>query len=179
MVKYYVYCECQGDIKPDTQVFKVKVGQNRRDQVKCSLLENYAEDMGYFFRPYDEITENWLILRSKSLFQGSERVGLFYQSIQITVQELYHHIIDGDLNTVKPSSNYIHNLFLSKIRLFPAVNLRKKLGTIIDPATTFPRKNLSRRQESIEMSALVGIIACTVLFIIGALLDGLEKSILW
>ena len=179
MVKYYVYCECQGDIKPDTQVFKVKVGRNKRDLVKCSLLENYAEDMGYFFRPYDEITENWLIVKSKSLFEGSERVGLFYQSIRITVQELYRHILDGDLNTVKPSSNYLHNLFLSKICLYPALNLRKKLGTIFDHCEDLPRKNLSRRQESIEMSAVVGITATLVLFIIGAILDGLEKSILW
>lgn len=179
MVRYYVYCECQGDIKPDTQVFKVKVGQNKRDLVKCSLLENYAEDMGYFFRPYDEITENWLILKSKSLIQGSERVGLFYQSIRITVQELYRHILDGDLDTVKPSSNYIHNLFLSKICLYPAVNLRKKLGTVFDPATTFPRKNLSRRQESIEMSAVVGIIAVSALFLIGAILEGIERAELW
>ena len=179
MVRYYVYCESQGDIKPDTQVFKVKVGRNKRDLVKCSLLENYAEDMGYFFRPYDEITENWLIVRSKSLFKGSERVGLFYQSIRITVQELYRHILDGDLHTVKPSPNYLHNLFRTKICLYPAVNLRKKFGTIFDSATTFPRKNLSRRQESIEMSALVGIVATLGLFLIGALLEGLEKSILW
>lgn len=179
MVRYYVYCECKGDIKPDTQVFKVKIGQNKRDLVKCSLLENYAEDMGYFFRPYDEITENWLILRSKSLIRGSERVGLFYQSIRITVQELYRHILDGDLDTVKPSSNYIHNLFLSKICLYPAVNLRRKLGTIFDPATTFPRKNLSRRQESIEISAVVGIIAVSALFLIGAILEGIERAELW
>ena len=179
MVRYYVYCECKGDIKPDTQVFKVKIGQNKRDLVKCSLLENYAEDMGYFFRPYDEITENWLILRSKSLIRGSERVGLFYQSIRITVQELYRHILDGDLDTVKPSSNYIHNLFLSKICLYPAVNLRRKLGTIFDPATTFPRKNLSRRQESIEISAVVGIIAVSALFLIGAILEGIERAEFW
>lgn len=179
MVQYYVYCECQGDIKPDTQVFKVKVGRNKRDLVKCSLLENYAEDMGFFFRPYDEITENWLILRSKSLFDGSERVGLFYQSIRITVQELYRHILDGDLNTVKPSSSYIHNLFQTKICLYPALNLRKKIGTIFDSATTFPRKNLSRRQESIEMSALVGIVATLGLFLIGALLEGIERAEIW
>lgn len=179
MVKYYVYCECQGEIKPDTQVFKVKVGRNKRDVVKCSLLENYAEDMGFFFRPYDEITENWLILRSKSLFKGSERVGLFYQSIRITVQELYRHILDGNLNTVKPSSNYVHNLFRTKICLYPALNLRKKLGTIFDSATTFQRKNLSRRQESIEMSALVGIVATLGLFLIGALLEGIERAEIW
>lgn len=177
MVRYYFYCECQGDIKPDTQVFKVKVGQNKRDQVKRSLLENYAEDMGYFFRPYDEITENWLILKSKSLFKGSERVGLFYQSIRITVQELYRHILDGDLDTVKPSPNYIHNLFLSKICLYPAVNLRKKLGTIFDSATTFPRKNLSPRHEDQVSHAMVSFGLITLLFIIGAILEGIENSL--
>lgn len=179
MVKYYVYCECQGEKNPDAQVFKVKVGSSRRDRVKCSLLENYAEDMGYFFRPYDEITTNWLILRNERLFKGSEQVGLFYGSVLISVQELYRHIIDGDLHTVKPRSNYVHNLFRTKICLYPAVNLRKKFGTIFDPAKTFPRKNLSRRQESIEMSALVGIVFITLLFIFGAILEGIEKSILW
>ena len=178
MVKYYVYCESQGDKNPDAQVFKVKVGSSRRDRVKCSLLENYAEDMGYFFRPYDEITSNWLILRNERLFKGSEQVGLLYGSVLISIQDLYRHIIDGDLHTVKPSSNYVHNLFLTKICLFPAVNLRKKFGTVFDPATTFPRKNLSRRQESIETSAIVGIVASVILFLVGALLEGLEKSIL-
>lgn len=179
MVKYYVYCECQGEKHPDAQVFKVKVGSSRRDRVKCSLLENYAEDMGYFFRPNDEITTNWLILRNERLFKGSEQVGLLYGSVLISVQDLYRHIIDGDLNTVKPSSNYFHNLFRTKICLYPAVNLRKKFGTIFDSATTFPRKNLSRRQESIETSAVVGIIATLALFLIGAILEGLEKSIIW
>ena len=179
MVKYYVYCECQGNIKTDTQVFKVKVGSSRRDRVKCSLLENYAEDMGFFFRPYDEITENWLIVKSKSLFEGSERVGLLCGSVLISVQDLYRHIIDGDLHTVKPSSNYVRNLFLTKICLYPAVNLRKKFGTIFDSATTYPRKNLSPRHEDQVSHALVSFGLITLLFIIGAILEGIEKSVLW
>lgn len=179
MVKYYVYCECQGDMHPDAQVFKVKVGSSRRDRVKCSLLENYAEDMGYFFRPYDEITTNWLILRNERLFKGSEQVGLLYGSVLISVRDLYRHIIDGDLHTVKPSSNYIHNLFLTKICLYPAVNLRKKFGTIIDSATTFPRKNLSPRHEDQVSNAMVSFGLITLLFIIGAILEGIEKSVLW
>lgn len=176
MKKYYVYCECQGEKHPDAQVFKVKVGSNRRDRVKCSLLESYAEDMGYFFRPYDEIAANWLILRNERLFKGSEQVGLLYGSVLISIQDLYRHIINGDLHTVKPSSNYVHNLFRTKICLYPAVNLRKKFGTIFDTATTFPRKNLSRRQESIETSAIVGLIATLGLFLLAALLEGIERG---
>lgn len=176
MVRYYVYCESQGISNPDAQVFKVKVGSSRRDRVKCSLLENYAEDMGYFFRPYDEITTNWLILRNERLFKGSEQVGLLCGSVLISIQDLYRHIIDGDLHTVKPSSNYVHNLFRTKICLFPAINLRKKFGTVFDSATTFPRKNLSRRQESIEISAIVGLVATLGLFLLGALLEGIERG---
>lgn len=179
MVRYYCYFEIQGQIRPDSKVFKVKVGSSRRDQTKRALLENYAADCGYYFRPWDEITESELIFRSSNLFSACGQVGRNFKIILLDVQSLYRHIINGDLHTVQQSSNYLKNLFRSKTIMYPFQIRSKKTNPEKTICEILPRKYLSRRQESIETSAIVGLVATLALFLIGAILEGLEKSFIW
>lgn len=176
MVHYYCFFkECE-QFSPYSLVFKVKIGKSSRDQVKRSLLENFAQDCGYFFRPWDDVTHSELILRSNGSWQGSSGVDVLYSTVVVSVAELYKSIIDGTLDQYKPNSNYIHNRFRMLSILCPAFLSSKSSSNCNTSRQPQVRKNLSPQGEWVLFNAAFGMLACVILFLLGALLEGLERS---
>lgn len=176
MVKYYCFFKECGRLRPDSIVFKVKVGSSHRDQVKRSLLENFAQDCGYFFRPWDDITQSELILRSSGSWQGSSGVDVLYSTVVVSVSGLYQSIIDGTLDYIKPDSVYNRNKFRLLSILCPAFLSSKSSSHCNTSRQPQRRKNLSPEGEWVLFNAAFGMLACVVLFLLGALLEGLERS---
>lgn len=176
MVKYYCFFKDCGRFSPDSIVFKVKVGTTHRDQVKRSLLENYAQDCGYYFRPWDDLTQSELILRSNGSWHGSNVVDVLYSTVVVSVAELYKSIIDGTLDQYKPDSVYNRNRFRLLSILCPAFLSPKSSSHCNTSRQPNQRKNLSPEGEWVLFNAAFGMLACVVLFLLGALLEGLERS---
>lgn len=176
MVKYYCFFKDCGQFSPNSIVFKVKVGSAHRDQVKRSLLENFAQDCGYYFRPWDDITQSELILRSSGSWQGSSGVDVLYSTVVISVAGLYKSIIDGTLDYIKPDSGYNRNRFRLLSILCPAFLSSKSSSNCNTSRQPQIRKNLDPRGEWVLFNAAFGMLACIILFLIGALLEGLERS---
>ena len=71
MTHYYCYIQGPVDLTLETKIFKVKVGENQRDQIKKSLLDCYAQDTDGFFRIWDDTTDYHLrMLMSKRVEDG-------------------------------------------------------------------------------------------------------------
>lgn len=177
MVKYYCFFKDCGQFSPGSLVFKVKIGISQRDQVKRSLLENFAQDCGYFFRPWDDVTQSELILRSSGSWQCSSGVEVLYSTVVVSVAELYKSIIDGTLDQYKPSSVYNRNRFRLLSILCPAFLSSKSSSNCNTSRQPQRRKNLSPQGEWVLFNAAFGMLACVILFLIGALLEGLERSL--
>lgn len=177
MVKYYCFFkECE-QFSPDSLVFKVKIGISQRDQVKRSLLENFAQDCGYYFRPWDDVTHSELILRSSGSWQGSSGVDVLYSTVVVSVAELYKSIIDGTLDQYKPSSVYNRNRFRLLSILCPAFLSSRSSSLCNTSRQPQRRKNLSPQGEWVLFNAAFGMLACVILFLLGAILEGLERSL--
>lgn len=176
MVHYYCFFKNCGQFSPDSIVFKVKVGFSHRDQVKRSLLENYSQDCGYFFRPWDDVTHSELILRCGGSMRGSSGVDVLYSTVVISVAELYKSIIDGTLDYIKPDSVYNRNRFRLLSILCPAFLSSKSSSHCNTSRQPQRRKNLDPRGEWVLFNAAFGMLACVILFLLGALLEGLERS---
>lgn len=176
MVKYYCFFKDCGQFRPDSIVFKVKVGTTHRDQVKRSLLENYSQDCGYFFRPFDDVTHSELILRCGGSMRGSSGVDVLYSTVVISVAELYKSIIDGTLDYIKPDSVYNRNRFRLLSILCPAYLSSKSSSNCNTSRQPQIRKNLSPEGEWVLFNAAFGMLASIILFLLGALLEGLERS---
>lgn len=177
MVKYYCFFKNCGQFSPNSIVFKVKVGTTHRDQVKRSLLENFSQDCGYYFRPWDDITQSELILRSSGSWQGSSGVDVLYSTVVVSVAELYKSIIDGTLDQYKPSSVYNRNRFRLLSILCPAFLSSKSSSNCNTSRQPYQRKNLSPQGEWVLFNAAFGMLASVILFLLGALLEGLERSL--
>lgn len=176
MVKYYCFFKDCGRFSPDSIVIKVKVGSSHRDQVKRSLLENFAQDCGFYFRPWDDVTQSELILRSNGSWQGSSGVDVLYSTVVVSVAELYKSIIEGTLDQYKPSSVYNRNRFRLLSILCPAFLSSKSSSHCNTSRQPQRRKNLSPEGEWVLFNAAFGMLACVILFLLGALLEGLERS---
>ena len=177
MVKYYCFFkECE-QFSPNSIVFKVKVGSTHRDQVKRSLLENFAQDCKYYFRPWDDVTHSELILRCGGSMQGSSGVDVLYSTVVVSVAGLYKHIIDGSLDYIKPDSVYNRNKFRLLSILYPAFLSSKSSSHCNTSRQPQIRKNLSPEGEWVLFNAAFGMLACVVLFLLGAILEGLERSL--
>ena len=177
MVKYYCFFkECER-FSPGSLVFKVKVSSTHRAQVKRSLLENFAQDCGFYFRPWDDVTHSELILRCGGSMQGSSGVDVLYSTVVVSVSGLYQSIIDGSLNQIKPNYNYIHNRFRLLSILCPAFLSSKSSSNCNTTRQPQRRKNLSPEGEWVLFNAAFGMLACVILFLIGAFLEGLEHSL--
>ena len=175
MVKYYCFFKDCGQFSPNSIVFKVKMGNTHRDQVKHSLLENFAQDCGYYFRPWDDVTQAELILRCGGSMQGSRGVDVLYSTVVISVAGLYKSIIDGTLDYIKPDSVYNRNSFRLLSILCPVFLSSKSSSNCNTSRQPQIRKNLSPEGEWVLFNAAFGMLACVVLFLLGAILEGLER----
>lgn len=176
MVKYYCFFKDCGQFSPNSIVFKVKMGSTHRDQLERSLLENFAQDCGYYFRPWDDVTHSELILRSSGSWQSSSGVDVLYSTVVVSVAELYKHIINGTLDYIKPNSVYNRNRFRLLSILCPAFLYSKSSSNCNTSRQPQIRKNLSPEGEWVLFNAAFGMLACVVLFLLGAILEGLERS---
>lgn len=176
MVKYYCFFKDCGQFSPNSIVFKVKMGSKHRDQLKRSLLENFAQDCGYYFRPWDDVTQSELILRCGGSMQDSSGVDVLYSTVVVSVAELYKNIIDGTLDYIKPNSVYNRNRFRLLSILSTAFLSSKSSSNCNTSRQPQIRKNLSPEGEWVLFNAAFGMLACVVLFLLGALLEGLERS---
>lgn len=176
MVNLYCFIAECGAPSPQSRVFKVRVGSNQRDQIKCSLLENYAKDLGYYFHRWDDRTDKMLILRFGRHFQGSEKVVLRYETVLTSIAELYQHVIDGTLNQLKNKPNYFRNLFRSQTILDPILSSYKTIHKCNTLASTTIRKNLSPIAGRQLIDTIYCGFAVFVLFILGCFLDGLAYA---
>lgn len=176
MVHYFCFIQTQGDLSPESRVFKVKVGDSFREQAKSSLIENFASDLGWYYHIWDSTTDDRLI-QATCRYRNLVRLTAFaFDTIVISVSALYKHLQDNTLDSVQPSKNYIKNRDQSIAITNPIVSYLQKQPKNESRAYPLTRKNLSHSYDSDFYKAVAGFTCIAFLFILGALLETLERT---
>lgn len=114
MKRFYLYVPDGDGIGFDSPVIWLQVGMSERDQVKLTLLENYAMDCDQFLRVRDDVTDAWLDSHATRLFPESKVPRLHFISCTMTIAECYRMVIDGTLDTFAKNcarpSNFLSTL---------------------------------------------------------------------
>lgn len=177
MVHYYCFIQTQGDLYPDSRVFKVKVGDSFREQAKSSLIENFASDLGWYYHIWDSSTDDRLI-QATNRYRNQVRLTAFvFDTIVISVSALYKHLQDNTLDSVHPTKNYLKNSEKSIAITNPTASYLQKQPKNATRAYPVLRKNLSHGNDSDFYKAVAGFTCIAFLFILGALLETLERSL--
>ena len=177
MVHYYCFIQTQGDLSPESRVFKVKVGESFREQAKSSLIENFASDLGWFYHVWDSSVDDRLIQASNRYRNQVRLTAFVFDTIVISVTALYKHLQDNTLDSVNPTKNYLKNRERTISITNPAASYLQKQPKNESRAYPVLRKNLSHGYDSDFYKAVAGFTCIAFLFILGALLESLERTL--
>lgn len=178
MIHYYCYLENGAQLTPGSKVFKVKVGENRRDQAKKVLLDCYAQDTNGFFRIWDSTTDFHLAKIRTHLPADllSQNFGL--NVVLCDIQTLYRNIIAGTLSTLENQPSVIQNFLRSAAILNPAIFLKKTASQKNLSVPPVKRKNLSVRPTDEDNIAAAGFAILLLLYWLGCLVGCWEKAVI-
>lgn len=163
---------------PDTKVYKVKIGDCRRDQIKRALLENYAEDTGAFLRIWDGDTDYFLSQVFSRMTDTGRETWLGSQTVSTDICTLYRHIVDGTLSDLRRPPFAVRNYLQMSSILSPSFFFKNSSRRKAIPVPTVPRKNLSVRPTDDEIHAALCFAAIVILFWLGSLVGCWERAVL-
>lgn len=175
MKSKYCFIVHQNELTPEDKVFRVWIGGSQRDQVKRTLLDCYACDTGAYFRLWDVDTDFELIQKSKRFVTGSSLPAFPFKMVDVSVHKLYQSIIDDTLPSLENPPFVSRNLLHQMNTLKPSFYFQNRKKCQNDPATTVPRKYLKPSKKQEDVSAMISFGLISLLFLIGALLESLER----
>lgn len=96
---------------PKEAVFCLWVGSSRREQIRKSLVENFAHDCGYVFRQWDTTTDFELITLASKFFSGSELPLSHLHRVDMSICKFYSRLMHENIEAVAMEAmqpRYIH-----------------------------------------------------------------------
>lgn len=178
MVHYYCFIEDPCNLQACSRVFKVKVGDDQKDQIKRCLVDCYATDTNAFFRLWDADTDFYLAsqLHTKPRDPASMSSGL--NVIVTDIRTLYRNIISGTLDNLRSSPNVARNAFRMMSILSPSFFLKNSTARRAPHVPPVKRQNLSVRPCREDNMAAVGFALMALLYWLGSLVGCWERVVL-
>lgn len=179
MVHFYCFIESSSCLQPDTRIFRVKIGDGQKDQIKKTLVDCYATDTNAFFRLWDADTDFWLAQNQsiKAADLAAPNFGL--NVVQTDISTLYRNIVSGTLDSIKNPNYVTRNAFRMMSLLSPSFFLKNPTARRATHVPPVARKNLSVRPCREDHIAAIGFALMALLYWLGSLVGCLEKVWLW
>lgn len=178
MVHYYCFIEDPCNLQAGSRVFKVKVGDGQRDQIKRVLVDCYATDTNAFFRLWDADTDYFLAHQTHTKPHDHASMSLGLCVIVTDIRTLYRNILDGTLDSISNPTQVARNAFRMMSTLSPSFflkNFSARRATHVPPVA---RKNLSVRPCREDNIAAVGFALMALLYWLGSLVGCWENAVL-
>lgn len=178
MDHFYCFIEDPCNLQAGSRVFKVKVGDGHRDQVKRVLVDCYATDTNAFFRLWDADTDYLLAnqLNTKPRDHAGRNFGLCV--IVTDIQTLYRNIISGTLDTISNPTQVARNAFHMMSILSPSFFFKNNSARRATHVPPVKRQNLSVRPSREDNIAAVGFALMALLYWLGSLVGCWENTVL-
>lgn len=175
MIHFYCFIEQPCNLQAGSRVFKVKVGDSHRDQVKRVLLDCYATDTDTFFRLWDADTDYFLAHQTHTQPRDHASMSSGLNVIVTDIQTLYRNIVSGTLDSLSNPPRVARNAFRMMSILSPSFFMRNHTARRAPHVPPVPRKNLSSRPTREDTIAAVGFALMALLYWLGSLVGCLEK----
>lgn len=178
MVHFYCFIESSSCMQTGTRIFRVKVGDGQKDQIKKTLVDCYATDTNAFFRLWDADTDYWLAQNYsfKAADLAAPNFGL--NVVQTDIRTLYRNIVSGTLDTIQNPNNVIRNAFRMMSILSPSFSIKNLTARRAPSVPPVARKNLSVRPCREDNIAAIGFALMALLYWLGSLIGCWERAVL-
>ena len=178
MVHFYCFIEDPCNLQAGSRVFKVKVGDSQRDQVKRVLVDCYATDTNAFFRVWDADTDYFLASQTHTQPRDHASMSSGLIVIVTDIRTLYRNIVSGTLDSISNPTNVARNAFRMMSILSPSFLLKNhpaRRATHVPPVKS---QNLSVRPCREDSIAAVGFALMALLYWLGSLVGCWENAVL-
>lgn len=178
MVHFFCFIEDPRNLRAGSRVFKVKVGDAQKDQVKRVLVDCYATDTNAFFRLWDADTDYFLAHETHTQPRDHASMISGLNVIVTDIHTLYRNILDGTLDSIKNPTYVTRNAFRMMSILSPSFflkNLSARRATSVPPVK---RQNLSVRPCREDNLAAIGFGLMALLYWLGSLVGCWENAVL-
>ena len=178
MVHFFCFIEDPCNLQAGSSVFKVKVGDGQRDQVKRMLVDCYATDTNAFFRLWDADTDYFLSHQTHTKPRDHASMSSGLDVIVTDIHTLYRNIVSGSLDNLRNSHNVARNAFRMMSILSPSFFLKNFSARRATHVPAVARKNLSVRPCREDNIAAVGFALMALLYWLGSLVGCWENAVL-
>ena len=178
MVHFFCFIENPCNLQAGSRVFKVKVGDGQRDQVKRMLVDCYATDTNAFFRLWDADTDYFLAHQTHTAPHDHASMSSGLEVILTDIHTLYRNIVSGTLDSISNPPQVAQNLFRMMSILSPSFFLKNFSALRATHVPPVARKNLSVRPCREDNIAAVGFALMALLYWLGSLVGCWENAVL-
>ena len=178
MVHFYCFIENPGNLQAGTRVFKVKVGNSHRDQVKRVLVDCYSTDTNAFFRLWDADTDYFLASQTHTQPRDHASMSSGLIVIVTDIRTLYRNIVSGTLDSISNPTIVARNAFRMMSILSPSFFFKNPTARRATHVPPVARKNLSVRPCREDNIAAVGFALMALLYWLGSLVGCWENAVL-
>lgn len=178
MIHFYCFIEDPCNLQANSRVFKVKVGDSQRDQVKRVLVDCYSTDTNAFFRLWDNDTDYFLASQTHIQPRDHASMSSGLNVIVTDIRTLYRNIISGTLDNLRNSPQVARNAFRMMSILSPSFFLKNSTARRATHVPPVARKNLSARPCREDNIAAVGFALMALLYWLGSLVGCWENAVL-
>lgn len=168
MKRKYCLIRGDGDLQPNDFVYIIWVGSSLREFMKYTLVENFCEDIGWYFELWSPAVDSELKRRAMRFTPDGNLTATPYRMISLSASECYQTIIDDSWAEVErnaymtPQEKRMHfGHTPAYLRDFH----KSKCNTMRQPS---PRNNLSHRFGSGFYNVVGGLAFALILLMLDA-----------
>ena len=179
MIHKYVFLRNPESVNPDSVVFFVRVGESETERRNLRVINSYAAVMGAWFERVSLSVDSRLIELEREAFGSIRDVFIRFRTCSISSSDIIRLLENQELPTFEAS--YMMSKQSSVLRAMLSTDFFVKWFS--NPrkrqCKSLPRKNLSHALGDDFSKALVGFGLILAFGLLSAVLEVVEKSVLY
>lgn len=179
MIHKYVFLRNPESVNPDSVVFFVRVGDSEAERRNLRIINSYAAVMGAWFERVSLSVDSRLIDLELQAFGGVQDVVVRFRTCSISSSDIVRLLMRQELPTFEASymmpkqSSVLRAMLSTDFYVKWFSNPRKS------PCKSLTRKNLSHALGEDFSKAVVGFGLILAFGLLSAILDSVEKCLLY
>lgn len=179
MVHKYVFLRNPESVNADSVVFFVRVGESETERKNLRIINSYAAVMGAWFERVSLSVDSRLIDLELQAFGGVQNVVVRFRTCSISSVDFVRLLDRQELPTFEASYMMPKQSSILRAMLSTDFFMKWFSNPRKSPCKSLPRKNLSQALGDDFSKAVVGFGLILAFGLLSAILEVVEKSLLY
>lgn len=171
MKSKYCFIRNFGIMRPGSFVYHVVVGTSMREQTKFTIVHEFCEDTGVYFRRWSDDVDKALAFAANGWTSSFELISSPFRHVTINIETLYQLIIDDSFESFESKVPMTKSELYLRFLNDPAGIIHKSTPVSNTACPSSKRKNLSFDRLTDGGKFLVGSLFILLIFLADAYVE--------